>query len=519
MIAAVASPAQASGYRPPAPWVVLALPAAAAFAYALGHLTWYLTTPLGRVPVLDERENLDLAAAIFGGTLPAEPFYRAPGYALLLAGLRAAGIPAAGLFPAALALGAVLQAANAALVALLARHWFGPWAGILAGLLLALDPVFVHYATQALDATLALTLFLGGLNFLAADWRSARPGAWAGASVGWALATLVRPNFLLPWTALVVAAWALPRGRGPRGAAALSGLLLFAGASAWQGRVSGVPGFLPWQGAYNLWAANRPGANGRYYTQSVSLPPALARQNPARVESVLLYEQETNGAPAEVARMNAHWRARFRDEAIHHPLRWSALLVRKAYALLNNWEQYNNKTFAFHKARSPWLRWNPVCWGLLLVLGVAGYARLLAESPAQAALAGGAALLVAASVVLFFVSARFRLPLAALLAALAGGALAAPRFWTGWTARRQGFLAAAAALAAGIAFSNLGGVADHSTYVQDHALLARAAYTVGDDTTALAEANAALQLQPWHPDALAIAAAARQDLAARGTAP
>jgi hypothetical protein len=51
--------------------VVLALPAAAALAYGLGHLTWYLTTPLGRVPVLDERENLDLAAAIFGGSSPA----------------------------------------------------------------------------------------------------------------------------------------------------------------------------------------------------------------------------------------------------------------------------------------------------------------------------------------------------------------------------------------------------------------------------------------------------------------
>jgi hypothetical protein len=34
---------------------VIGLPAAVALAYALGHLNWYLTTPLGRVPVLDER--------------------------------------------------------------------------------------------------------------------------------------------------------------------------------------------------------------------------------------------------------------------------------------------------------------------------------------------------------------------------------------------------------------------------------------------------------------------------------
>src|ERR1022692_4452670 len=59
--------------------IAVALPAAIALIYALGHLNWYLGTPLGRVPVLDERENIDLAGAVFGGTLPALPFYRAPG--------------------------------------------------------------------------------------------------------------------------------------------------------------------------------------------------------------------------------------------------------------------------------------------------------------------------------------------------------------------------------------------------------------------------------------------------------
>ncbi len=59
-------------------------------------------------------------------------------------------------------------------------------------------------------------------------------------------------------------------------------------------------------------------------------------------------------------------------------------MAHKAYALLNNWEQYNNKTFEFHKERLPWLRWNPLCWGMLLVLGVVGAARLGAESPREA---------------------------------------------------------------------------------------------------------------------------------------
>ena len=49
--------------------IVVGLPAALAFIYASGAPqrsgTW--EHPLGRVPVLDERENLDLAEAIAGG--------------------------------------------------------------------------------------------------------------------------------------------------------------------------------------------------------------------------------------------------------------------------------------------------------------------------------------------------------------------------------------------------------------------------------------------------------------------
>lgn len=500
-----------------------ALPALAALAYGLGHLGWYLGTPLGRVPVLDERENLDLAAAIASGSLAHAPFYRAPGYALALACLRWAGVPASGLFAAALLLGVALHALGAALVARIARRWFGGPAALCAGLLFALDPVLVHFATQALDATMSLTLFLAGLDLLlqAAESRG-RARLWAAAGVLWACATLVRPNYLLVWVTAPALALLLPGPRAQRmkaGAAALCGALLFAGMAAWQWSESGVAGFLPWQGAYNLWAANRPGANGRFYTQQVSLPPDLARPNPARAESIILYEKETRGAPADIPAMSSYWRGRFLGEVTSHPLRWCALMARKAYALANNWEQYNNKTFAFHKALSPWLRWNPVCWGLLLVLGTGGAARLARESPRQAAVLACAGAACAASIILFFVSARFRLPLAAVLAALAGGAVGLPAAWRGWPSSWRLGAVAAAAAAALAAFSSLGGVRDASTFAADHTLLARAAFTVGDDATALSEAREALKMQPWNPDAAAIARAAGDELAGKGPRP
>jgi len=512
------NPAEVPAPGLPRSSLAVGIPAVLALVYALGHLNWYMGTPLGRVPVLDERENIDLATAIFDGTLPATPFYRAPGYALLLAGLRLAGVPAGGLFPAALLVGAVLHGIGAALAASVARRLFGGPSGLIAGLLFAFDPVLVHYATQALDATLSLTLFLAGLDALAAALAAqerARP--WALAGIWWAAATLVRPNFLLVW--VLVPALALFGRRGARViAASLAGVVLFGAASLWQRSVSGVAGFLPWQGAYNLWAANRPGANGRYYTQRLSLPPELARANPARAESILLYEEDTGGPP-DIASMNAHWRRSFVVEVTSHPLRWAKLMARKTYALLNNWEQYNNKTFAFHKALSPWLRWNPLGWGLLLVPAVAGAARLASESPRKAAVLAAVSAACAASILLFFVSARFRLPLAAIGVVLAGGALGGGRFWRSWTTGRRWALAGGMVLAALVTFSSLGGVDDRSTFVQDHVLLARAAFTVGDDPLALSEAREALKLQPWHPDAGAIAAAASAEMARKGAGP
>ena len=517
----------------PQRWLI-AIPAVVALTYAWGHLDWYLTTPLGRVPVLDEAENLRLAEQIFRGALPAEPFYRAPGYAVILAGLRELGVTASGLFSGSLALGTFLHACNAGFVALIARRWFGPAAALVAALLFALNPVLVHYSTQALDSVPALTFFLAGLALVAPALTPGenRPLRWAGASLCWACATLLRPNYLLVWLTLPLLAWWLARARlnsrEPKPsltatlrpvAAALTGVVLFIAMACWQDRVSGTAGFLPWQGAYNLWAANQPGANGRYYTQHVSLPPMLAERNPARAESMLLYQQETGRVPTDIAAMNAHWHAKFLGYVVQHPFAWLGQLVRKLYALLNDWEQYNNKTYAFHQALSPWLRWNPLGWGVLFVLGVAGAVRLATAAPRTAAALAFVTLACTASILLFFVSARFRLPLTALATVLGGGALAPPPFWRTWPQSKRIGLALLVLASAFLTFSNFDDVRSRATYVQDHALLARAAASVGDDAVAWNEAQAALALQPGHPDALRLAVASYFNQLLDDTAP
>jgi hypothetical protein len=479
------------------PWLLVTL---VALAYGLAHFSWYAGTPLGQVPVLDERENLNLAEQIASGSLPHEPLYRAMGYPLLLAGFLAAGLPAGQLPMAALLLGVALHAASAALAGALARRWFGDTrAGLVAGLLVALNPVLVHYATQRLDATLGVVLFLAGFVCLGLEKSSPGARAAAGASICWALAALTRPQFLAVWLILPVL-W-IWRRRDRAGFLAALGAVAAGGAffvaqGVWQKELGGRFRILPAQGAYNLWVANKPGAHGRYYAQTLDLSHPTQTDNPAKLESIALYQQETGDPGADIDAVNAHWRRRFMNHVTSDPLSWLKLMARKTYALLNDWEQYNNKTYAFHKARSPWLRFNPLGWGVLLVLGVAGAWRLHAEAPRVAGAAGFIAFVYAAGVVLFFVSARFRLPLAALLCVPAGGALGRPGFLRALAPGSRAALAVSMLAAGFVAFSSFDGVRDRRPFIQDHLLAARAAQVVGDDAATWEEARAALALDP-----------------------
>jgi len=498
------------------------------FAYGLWHLAWYWQTPLGQSPVLDERENLDLAAQIARGTLPPEPFYRAMLYPLILAVPFALGVPETLIPHMATLVGVLLHLMGTLFVHSIARRWFArSEAGLIAAVLYGFNPVLVHYATQILDATLGNVLFLGGLWSFTRAAPTDRPGRWwlAGA-LAWALAGLARPQLLVLFVALVPVAWLLRRTHMARGdALKLAGaagaaviLLLLQGFV--QLSLSGSFRILPTQGPYNLWAANKPGANGRYFTQSIYLPTAGRQENPARIESLVLYQHETGATTADLEAANRHWTRRFREALVTQPLAVAAVQLRKSYYLLNHQEQYNNKTYSFHKARSPALSWNILGWGWVWALGLAGVAAILLRR--RHALASAVAILfvfVAAGILTGYASGRFRLPLVALFACTAGGVVGLPELLRHMSRRHVASVGALWFVLVVFAFTRFGDVADRSTYLQDHLLLAAAAERTGDDLTTWNETGAALTLVPDRPDALAMRVTSYFNLLVQGQAP
>lgn len=492
-----------------------------ALLYGGAHLTWYWGTPLGRSAVLDERENLQLAGQIATGTLPAEPFYRAMGYPLFLSALSATGLLDETHPQAATAAGLLFHVLNTWLVALLARRWFGSErAGWIAGLLHGLNPVLIHYATQILDAVPANSLVLAGL--VCVPGRDGSRTNWkyaAGLSLAWAAAALVRPQLLLLWLAFSLV-WLAATGNWRRQLPALLaaigvGGVLWLAQGLWSLAWGGEFRLLPWQGTYNLWAANHPDANGRYYTQRTLIEYGPFHQNPARVESEMLYRRARGGnGPLNINDLNAYWSQRLREEVSREPGKVLVVMLRKAVYLAGNFEQYNNKTYSFHKERSPWLRWNPLGWGVLLLAGTLGF---IALGKASRPLLLAAAALVA-GIMVGYASARFRVPLTALLCIAAGGALAAPgRWWRESTPYRARLVALLLAIGA-LSYGGWCKGNDTTTTLQDHVLLGHAAQRVGEDEIAWNEARTILRLAPARRDAVNLGLTSYFNLLLKGVA-
>ncbi|MFQ3578289.1 MAG: hypothetical protein SNJ52_04690 [Verrucomicrobiia bacterium] len=490
------------------PWqnradIALALVAFAAILYGLIHLAWVSNTSLGRVPLLDAKENIDLARSLVAGTLPDEPFYRAMGYPLTLAIPAALGLSDADLMLFAGVLGLLAHAAASVAVGWMGWRLSGRLLGLwISGLLFALYPVAIYFSAEVLDTSLSTALLLWGVVCLTIPGRSS--ALLAGFFL--AAAVLVRPHALTLLVGAPVLAFfclwkdASPRVRGVRLLCVFAGALpLVVAYGTWQLMVGGQFGILPWQGAYNLWKGNMPGASGKYLAQSMLLDSAELLdvqghvRNPARVESERLFAMETGDESKDIGAMNRYWRQRLISSVLEEPGAWIALMGRKVLYLVNDYEQYNNKTYLFQKSLAPALSWNPLGFGMAFVLAVMGMTLAWSRSRSAAFWLLAVGLLYGAGVWLFFAGDRFRFPLAAFCIAGASGLAFLPGIiragqWRGFI---RGSLAGG--IAALLTFPAWAGARDSGTFVQDRMLLAAAAALDGQDAEALRWGREALE--------------------------
>ncbi len=388
----------------------------------------------------------------------------------------------------------LLGIAGVLLLGSVGRRWGGNAGAITAGLFAALYGPLVFFEGELLSISLAV-FFLEAALFL---WGRGRAALAAGFALG--LAALAQPNLLLAGAAAAGASVLFPERLGwPGRRAALllaAGLCLPPAATLTRNlAVSGEPVLISLNGGVNFYLGNNPEADGTFHIPDRS---GLLNRPEGLFTSARAQAEKAAGAPLGAAAVDRYWWLRGADFWIGSPGRALSLLSRKVLLCLNNFEIPNHFDYGYIRSRAPVLRFLPT-FGWLLPLG--GVGLMLAwrrRRRAGAVLFAGALL----SVALFFVTARYRLPLAVFLIPAAGVTVERALAWRrrGGRAARLGTLGGAAALYAVLAFVPLvrgGTTRAHMLNLEGAALAAK-----GDLDGATRAFREAVEADPDQPEAL-----------------
>jgi 4-amino-4-deoxy-L-arabinose transferase-like glycosyltransferase len=417
---APAAPAARAPFERPDLWLLLAI-IALALALRLIYAIQYQASPFFDHPIMDSRNHDLWARSIIGGEpfLPGHPYFRAPLYPWFLASTyRLFGD---GYFMPRV-LQAMLGALSCGLVFLIARRFYGRWAGAAAGLVAATFWLLLYFDAELLDVPLSVFL---NLVFVYLLTRALDKGSWrifAASGLALGMAALARPTILL--FGVVAIGWVLMIGWRDRSTA-----LRQAGALALACLVPILPvtirnaavghDFVPIasQGGLNLYIGNHPASDG----MTAELPGGMADWRGSYFDSITMAEKALGRKlkPSEVSSYFTRESLRF---AISQPGPWLGLTLHKFRLFWNRVELADNQPIRFFAVRyAPIVRLLPIGIGLIAPLGMLGFLLALREWRHSFPLWGYTAA-CALAVIPFFVTTRFKLPVVPMLIVLSAGA-------------------------------------------------------------------------------------------------
>jgi len=408
----------------------------AIFALGLGFRLIYILDvsdqPLSRQLTVDsasyDRWAISLAE---GDWLGGKTFYQDPLYPYFLAAIYK-------VFGRNLPLVYVLQSVIAALAVFplygIGRRAFGdPRVGLLAALFWSLYKVDFFFDAQILKSGpgIGLTVLAIWSWFWVKDLERISPAAVAALGSGLlsGLLLLFRGNFFMVvapvsiW--LFVGLWRRRRGRAliPAGAFVLGILAVLVATGARNYSVSGEFTLTTAQGGVNFYVGNYRGNEW-----GAGRDPGFARRTPEFEESDFLAEaRKRTGRPdLTPSRMSGFWYKEGMREIAADPGLFLARLVRKTLLVINVHEVSDNLNYDFFRERFSWILKLPLpAYWLAGPFGLAGMA--LALSRRRGGLLIIQVVSYGASLLVFYVVARYRMPMVpALLVFAAYGLVSVP---------------------------------------------------------------------------------------------
>ncbi|MFH1681311.1 MAG: glycosyltransferase family 39 protein [Candidatus Eisenbacteria bacterium] len=345
--------------------------------------------------------------------MPGEPFFRAPLYPYFLSLLfRLGGI---GFFVPRF-LQAAVTALNPVLLYLLGRELFPKTVAAAAAVALAGYGILLYFDTSFLLESLLLPLLLLSLYLLArASSENRRSGLWLAAGAALGLASITRPNILL--FALTLPVWILSLESTRRRARSILFFLLGTAlpiAPVFLHNLSaGEPVLISWQGGINFAIGNNPESDGM-----TAIAPGTEGTWWGGYRDMIRTAEREAGRTLARREVSAYWVRKGLRFVREEPEMAAALFAKKSYLLVNDFEVSNNQGIYFFRRYSKILSvLQRFGFGLLFPLAAAGAVLVRWDRRRILLLLLLAA--YSASVVLFFVTARYRVPLVPVLILLA----------------------------------------------------------------------------------------------------
>lgn len=380
-------------------------------------------SPYFGAPFLDELYHYTWAESIAHGNLIGEkPFFRAPLYAYLLGALFSVAGPDLVL---AKALQHLLGSIAAVIVYFLALRAFQRKAvGLLAGILTACYAPFIFFEGELLDISLQIFFYplilLLGLQLLEAP--TLHKAALLGVMIG--LSAIARPAILVFLPVLVIFLWVNERHRLSASSrlrhmsVIIVPMLVVIAPVTLHNAIAGRS-FVPiaTYGSINFYIGNNANADG--FTSKTPVRYLFFGQYRDSVE--LFAEREAAlmlGHTPSSAEISHYWHTKARKFIAKHPVSFLRLLGKKFVLFWNAYEIKNNKNIYFVARYSPILRVLLTVFNFGLIAPVALLGCLVSLSRRRDPSALLLALFVATymlTVILFFVNARYRLPVVPIL--------------------------------------------------------------------------------------------------------
>ena len=414
-------PMSISSRREGPAWTGPTLVVVVALALRTAYLIHYSSMPDWTWLTVDNWYHHNWASTIAGGNLLGDTtYFRAPLYAWLLGLLY--GLLGDSLWVGR-GLGLLLGVAAPLLTLRLGRHVFGPTTGLIAGLLHACYPIAIYFDLELLLDPLFTVLLQISVLALLRWWDEPGTGSAVAVGLAFGLASLARP------TALVLAGVALALillrttelSRFKQAALAAAGLLIMiAPVTIRNVVVANDPVLIASQGGINFYIGNNDSADG----VAAVLPEPYGHN--WQLADIVHTAETAVGRPLRPGEVSAYWTDRAIDWIAANPTRFLARYATKVALQFSNEEPSNNRNLADFFARVPLLKWNPLSFGLLLPFVVLAIVTFWSQNRKLRLLV----LLVACYVLaasIFFVNARFRLPLLPIYFVLAAGGLSALR--------------------------------------------------------------------------------------------